>query len=44
VDFEPLEPGVIHTQIDGELHGRLPARVETVPRALRLLMPVSQRS
>jgi YegS/Rv2252/BmrU family lipid kinase len=34
----------IHAEADGELLGRIPTRIEIVPNAVRLLMPVASRA
>lgn len=39
VELGPLTGVPVHLQVDGELAGRLPARIEIVPDALSLLMP-----
>src|SRR5439155_9546847 len=40
VEAEAVEPGaVVELDVDGECPGRLPARVELVPRALRMVVP-----
>ncbi len=40
-EFLPLEDGPVFVEVDGELAGALPARVEIVPDALTLLVPPS---
>jgi len=44
VRFEPLEVQPILVQVDGELAGKLPARIELVPEALTLLVPPQLRT
>lgn len=39
LDLTPLNGAPVHMQIDGEYAGLAPARIEIVPRALRLLVP-----
>lgn len=34
----------IYTEADGELLGRIPSRIEIVPNAVRLLMPIASRA
>ncbi|MCX5743523.1 MAG: diacylglycerol kinase family lipid kinase [Proteobacteria bacterium] len=42
IDAEPIEPGdVVELDVDGENLGRLPARFQLVPAALRLITPVA---
>jgi len=43
LEFEPAAGEEIFVQVDGELAGKLPAKVEIVPDALTLLMPAEFR-
>lgn len=43
LDLEPPGPEPVYIQADGELAGRLPARIEIVDHALTLMMPPAYR-
>ena len=42
-EFHPSNGVPVYVQVDGELAGRLPARIDIVPDALTLLMPAAAR-
>jgi diacylglycerol kinase (ATP) len=44
LELDSPRGGDVHIQVDGELVGKLPARLEIVPEALTLLMPAEFRT